>query len=745
MYSKKSARAYSFSNRNAILGCWYISIYLIIFTLFSSIFNLFNPLLVAANEVKLDSHAATSSKHDLIPIGIMIGDQLVESSVLIRGSLDHSSNISDWLIPLDTVLTTLKFKLTKLNNGQLQLQSPGLVTRLQPNLITNDPELGQVISLKKVENILKVPVKFDQQEFTLIFNPAWNNLTNFNPEESPIILDGLPVIATPKFAIGGVQLQTILSDNRSDGYLKTQGSIRAVGTALEGSWFVGLDQDNFNNFKSWQLEELQYFRQNGRTDYLLGLQATFWQGGGGFWGISTIQRWGFDSYNTLDFNSYNIDSRLQPKYITRTITGKAQAGTFVRIVKNQGDRIIAEQLVDDSGIYKFKNLVLENSLSNYQALLYAHGQLTIKPKIRQLGKNNLRGILAPDTQALVTAIGWQANDTSSNSFRAGFAYRQGMTQNLTLGTGLVYDESLLALAQIFYQPSQIPVQIGFSLLSNFDKRVDISSIVKIQPSSNVQLNLITNPSDQYFLFNWDIPNNFAFIAKGSLQHSNLEAGIQYSSYNRNFSIFTQLIIDTDQILRWNIYADLANWEFKQIGQGANITSAINYSFSSQRLQSLLLEHSTSNTDWLTTFQWSYRSNYNNADRGFGWQFDLGYGIGSQGRGIVTAVSTSLLPGIDLRGRYQQISLTSDNSDFRLELIPHFSPQTRLPLDSRGFNGLRRYGGIKIQPFLDHNQNQLRDRDEPIILEESELLLTINNQPLRNFPYRTVADGIVIPL
>ena len=753
MDSNKSARTYSLRDPNTLLIDSSLSIVSIALAL-STIFS-FNPFPVKAEGVKLDDRSVPKSNQiksiirETIPVGIIVGDKLVEPSVLVRGSLDNLTQVSDWLIPWDLVLKTLKFEQNELPNGQLELKSPGLVLRLDTKTVTKDSQLGKVISVKKIEHLLQVPVKFDQSEFALVFEPSWSNLTNLDREESSIVLDRLPVISAPTFAVGGIKFSTTLTGNSDEGKIESQGSLKAVGTALQGSWYVGMNQAKLTEPQSWELTQLQYFRQSDRADYIFGFQPAFWQRAG-YWGISTIQRWGFSSDRDLEVNSLNLQSRLQPKQITRTISGKALPKTFVRLVERSSNRSIAEQLVDDSGVYRFQNVLLENNLNNYDLLLYAEGNLTSTPEIRKLGKNNLAGLLSRQNRALIASVGWRANSQdednfhSSDGFQGGLSYRQAISDNLTLGVGAVYDRSMLPLGEIFYQPAQIPLQIGFSALTNFDNKFELISSIDFQPSSNLQINFVTTASDRHFFLNWEALSNLTFLAKGSWKNSNLETGLQYSFYKQDFSAFGQFTIDTAQRLRWRFYTKKANWEFQQLGMDKRVSSQLDYKLFNSR-QSLSLEHDRDSSKWLTTLLWSYRSNYNASDRGLPWRVAFGYGIGTKGRGIIASVSTSILPEVDLRGRYQQVSLNSNRSDFRLELVPHFSPQNKLLSDSQSFNGLYRQGGILIQPFLDRNSNGLRDRDEELILEEPDLLLVLNNRALRTFRYQVADDGILVTL
>ncbi|MTJ31624.1 hypothetical protein [Aphanizomenon sp. UHCC 0183] len=79
---------------------------------------------------------------------------------------------------------------------------------------------------------------------------------------------------------------------------------------------------------------------------------------------------------------------------------------------------------------------------------------------------------------------------------------------------------------------------------------------------------------------------------------------------------------------------------------------------------------------LLTLKWKYQSPYRQSDKRSIWDFDLGYGIGSQGSGFLASVATFFIPGLSLRLRYDGVSLTSDSASYRIELgsVANFSPK-----------------------------------------------------------------------
>ncbi|MDZ8067969.1 MAG: hypothetical protein RMY64_20470 [Nostoc sp. DedQUE08] len=52
-----------------------------------------------------------------------------------------------------------------------------------------------------------------------------------------------------------------------------------------------------------------------------------------------------------------------------------------------------------------------------------------------------------------------------SDFQGGIAGRWGLSENLTVGLGGVYDESARALAELFWRPGKLPLQVAVSALT----------------------------------------------------------------------------------------------------------------------------------------------------------------------------------------------------------------------------------------------------------------------------------------
>ena len=165
--------------------------------------------------------------------------------------------------------------------------------------------------------------------------------------------------------------------------------------------------------------------------------------------------------------------------------------------------------------------------------------------------------------------------------------------------------------------------------------------------------------------------------------------------------------------------------------------------------SLLLSHETRRLNnvnrQLSALSWRYRSEEKTNDGRFLWNAQLGYGVGSEGTGIVASLSTAILPGVDVQARYQGISAVSDESSFQIGIVPRLNTQRGIRPDSPDQDRLRTRGGLLIQPFLDENNNGKRDSGESIYHENSDLLLSINHSELNQYRPDNRAEGLFLTL
>ncbi|MBE9058957.1 carboxypeptidase-like regulatory domain-containing protein [Sphaerospermopsis sp. LEGE 08334] len=698
----------------------------------------------------------------VLPVGINIGKRNILESAFVRGYEDGAKavNFSDWLVTFKDVTTALNLTVTNLPDGQIEITGVGLIKRINPNELTTDPELGTVISIAKIEELLGVKSQFDIVDYSIIFEPPWLNSQGKKNRilEPPVILEGLPVVKSSDLTFSNFAQQVNINGSDNSNQLTTQGNLTTIGTILGGSWLLKINQPDLLDNTTWKIQEAQYFKPGEFNDYIIGSQPTFWQsqGRGDYWGFTTIKRFGFKPDN-LNGNTYFPAQRLQSNTINRIIEGAAKPGTLVQLVSGGNNTIWGQVLVDSTGVYRFDNIPVGSNGGNYRVLLYANGQLASTPIEQQPIFLNLPGQLTKGTSSLIVSGGLSRQTTSNELFgdltdiRGGVGYRYGVSDALTLGAGIVYDRSLLGLFDIFYQPNNFPLKLAVSALQTPDK-FKYNANIEFRPSPKLSLNLSSNELFESFNFNWNVAKGLNISSSGNNNNDIINVGF---NLNQNFgNIFTYSTLKIDNKGQLDLLSNARWWKFN-VSTRSNSTGLglqLNYDgdiFNSPGNESLTLGYETNNfknlNNDLLTLKWKYQSPYSQTKQRSIWDFDLGYGMGSQGNGFLASVSTVVIPGLSLRLRYDGVSLTSDSASYRIEIgsAVNFSPIFS-PGDTR-FERLRTEGGIFIQSFLDKNNNGIRDNNEEIYTEDTELLLMLNNKKLNFNNSNITKQGVFIRL
>lgn len=705
-----------------------------------------------------------SANFSTFPVGLNIGKRNVKAGVLVRGYEDGSRaiDLQNWLLPYDVVIQALKLNVTTLPDGQLEVRSPGIITRINPEKLHNDPELGLAFSIADLQRLFGVNAKFDIEEYAIILDVPWQNRSNnqIGESEIPIILDGLTRLQPGRFNIAAVE-QRIDANGSGNSSANFRGNFQAVGTILDGSWFVRANQPDLGDGGSWTVSEAQYLRQTHKTDYFLGSQPSFWQRlgtSGDYWGLTFIQRQGFKPLQTFGGGTSDPRQRLQADQIGRTVTGRAEPGTLVRLVKGLGNNIIAEVLVDSSGIYRFENITTQGKrYGNFRVFLFPEGRLTAQPEIREATFTTVPGQIPAGASAWILSGGLQRDFSGNQSllgnfseFRGGIARRLGLSENLTVGFGGVYDESLRGLGEIFYRPRNIPLQVAVSALAG--DGIDVISDIRYEPSTNFRASFTSDRLSNRFNLNWRVSSDLSLFANTSSRNASA-AGFQFNFSAKNFYTFARASLDTESRLRWNLLQRLGKLGLNLRGNEIGTSSQLAYNFSNSRFSntgsSLLFNYDTrsnnGNDDNLLTLGWRYRSPQRAFDGNYVWEAKLGYGIGSQGNGLIATLGTTVLPGIMLQARYQGVSLTRDESSFSINLVSGLNLQQGIRPGDRRSRYFRTQGGLMIQPFLDSNSNGKRDFGEKFYTENSDLLLMVNNKSIKTWRSQVENDHISVRL
>ena len=304
---------------------------------------------------------------------------------------------------------------------------------------------------------------------------------------------------------------------------------------------------------------------------------------------------------------------------------------------------------------------------------------------------------------------------------------------------------MLGLGELFYQPANFPLEVAFSGLLGSDEGLEYNADIRFRPSNDFDLNFNSDRLSQRFRANYRAFKGISFRASGNTRENALSTGFSFSRSSRKFYTFASADIDTNNNFRWNLNSRLGKLQLRNYGNEINTNSQLSYNFSKTTSygNSLNLNYETSRENNLASLNWKYRSKSRNRYGLSLFDFDLGYGIGSQGSGIIASASTGAIPGMDLRIRYQGISASSNSDSFRIELSPSFYIQPKLALGDTRYERLRGEGGLLIQPFLDKNGNGKLDKKEKIYTEDLDLLLSLNNKSIKRLRPDINGNGVLI--
>lgn len=687
-------------------------------------------------------------------IGLNAGKRNIRDGVLVRGEVKDKDaiNFENWLIPYDDVLQTLKFTSKSISDHEVELRSPFKVIHFDTNKLHNDPELGLALSTKEIKDIFGIESKFDWREYAIVFDiPEIKSEDSNNIEKKPVILTGLPKISPLDITLSMVEQRANLTGTTTSD-LKNQGTLSAVGTILDSSWFLRLNQGDITDSKTWQLSDLQILKQTDFSDYYLGSQPTFWQSssGGDFWGFTTIKRYGFSPFANYGSGSANIIQRLQPDRIYGTVTGLAPPGTLARLVKGlYNPNPIAEQLVDSSGTYRFDNVPVGRQIgTNYQVLLYPNGVLTAKPRVEDARFNLLPEQLSIGTSALIVSGGWKRHLNNNDflgdftQFSGGIKQRWALTKDLTVGLGSIYDSSFQGLTELFYQPQRSHFRANISGLMGDKIKINTNVIWDGNPNFYATLN--NDLKSTRYTFDFQILKHLKFNSNGDLDKDK-NFGLGYSSSSLNSSTSALVNINTNAQLNWILNQTLGNLSFNHSGNQSSTSSQLSYLFNPS--QSLIFKYETlnssQNTNLLSAY-WHYTSPMQTKYGENLWQGELGYRIGSLGIGLYGTLGTTILPGILLQARYEEVSLNSDQSSLSIQLVSSLGFQGGITPSDRQIERFRTQGGLLIKPFLDRNSNGKRDHNEEIYHDNSDFLM-INNEPVISSQLDIHKDKLIIRL
>ena len=695
---------------------------------------------------------------EILLVGLIAGSRREIPAVLVRGKIKDPEAIQfqQWLIPYQSVIEVLGFQVESVGENEVQLSSPGLVTQLNLNELSQHPELGLVLSIQEIEDKFKIETRFDINEYAVIFSADWigkrRQTAEGFQEEQPPQLEGLPTLTPPSLQLTG--LEQITTFTPAEGFNRSQleGELLAIGTFFGGSYEIEIDQPNLGNSENWQLQSFQYFRPTPKADLIVGEQTPFWieQGTGEYWGFTYLKREGTDT-PPLRFGSITPEQRLETETFRRDITGEAEPGTLVQLTQGNRQKVLAEVLVDETGIYRFENVPFggRGFQQEYEVLLFPNGQLTLNPEVRTISFRPLPEQLPLGGVTWLLSGGSRRENNSFlgefSEFTGGASVRWGVAEFLTIGTGLIQDQGTYGWGELFFRPLNFPLDVAIAGVLGEELETDIN----YQPTSTLRVNFSSNSTRSNVRTSWQISPKLRLSGRwDSEQGTQFDLNTRFRQSGSN-STSVNLSLDENNQIQWRVRQQLGDLELSHNNNNGSTSTELSYDFAktvrSNQQNRITLDYETrqfNEGQQLATLTWEYRSGKRDVTGEPLWNLEVGYGVGSQGQGIQADVETTVFPGLRLRGRYQGVSLSSAEDRFSLELTTRINLQNGLSSGDRDLDDLQTQGGLMVQPFFDENGNGQLDRGEEVYTN-AENLLILNGDPLRASQIRQQRDRLLV--
>ena len=270
----------------------------------------------------------------------------------------------------------------------------------------------------------------------------------------------------------------------------------------------------------------------------------------------------------------------------------------------------------------------------------------------------------------------RVNSQESTEFRGGFTYHHGVANQITMGVGFIYENNLAGFTQLRYDSDILPVKTTFTLLAK-ESEVDLHSHVLFQPTENFAFNYYHDKEKHKFDLNWGIAPELTLLGRGNIKSKSYSTGIKLAIRNDFLFFSATAKLDSDRNLQWNFNSQIGGLKFvysnnrhkSSLELDADLLASESLGFSCSafvQYQSKSIKAQKESEEFLV---WGGKVNSigKTSQNKHLWSFDLGYGSGIHGQGLIVNGSVALESNLFLNLDYQTISAGSNDTKVKLQL------------------------------------------------------------------------------
>ena len=158
----------------------------------------------------------------------------------------------------------------------------------------------------------------------------------------------------------------------------------------------------------------------------------------------------------------------------------------------------------------------------------------------------------------------------------------------------------------------------------------------------------------------------------------MRAGAKLAVKNEWLSFLAQAQLDNNNEIQWQFSSRLGQFQLNYATDNLKTNTEVKYNLQDATDTNFQLaffvkdqnrQRRNSNQN-LTVWGWDVHSTDKVAKNIHLWQFNLGYGVGSEGDGAIASMGLGLNSALSLKLIYEEISLVSDETRVKFQLSSH---------------------------------------------------------------------------